>query len=941
MSNVYADHISVAAASGTALGAGGGTIATVDLLISFATPDGTVTNLDLQNSLVNDVAMTEVDGTLTVSCLPPILAYNDAALRDVCIFGGIGNNDGVADPGEYLYLTVTLINNGPGDATGVSAVMSTATPGATVMMNTSTYPDIPASGGTAQSNSEYMVMVDETFTCGDVIVLDLTITATEGSWTDSFNVPTGAKKRQVILLSEEFETWPPAGWQNNNLGGDCVWDTTANTGGYLSGGNETGGTGEAADANSDDCGNGTTMDTELVTPSIDLTAATTGYLEYNCFFQDMAGLGDAWTDISTDGGTTWTNLVYETTDDASGHLVHVDLTPYVGNTILIRFRYASTGWGWNWEVDSVLVDADAGGGGGGTCNVCAGAPCTPVDQFTNVSPEDGAEGVEPPVTLVWEPAANATYYEVYVGTTPMGVAYVGTTTDTTYTLTDLEAGTTYYWIVSAFNDCSFKNGPRWNFTTSGGAAPTGATDVFVAAAAETSGSRGTHWQTDIRMLNPMDHTIAYSITFIPSDTDGMTSPYVYNGTIPTHEEMMMDNMLTNMFGVSNMAGALHVTSDDPVYVTTRTYTTSDTGSYGQFIPAVSKSMALNMPSPARAQHAKARQADSAHLVMLSSTETRRTNVGFVEVTGQAATANVTLYDDQNNYLGSGAYPLYPMGHFQVDIFNDLGITDEVPVARAEVTVTGAGAILAYASMIDQDSGDAVYIPAQIFDAEDMKKLIVPVAAKAAGANDTSWRTELRIFNPADTAQDVTVTYTTGATSLAANISLESKKVYMSENFLQQLFTLVGDTYGVLTLTSPSGVVAMSRTYTTADVGSYGQGVMPTMADESFKSGTMGYLIHLTQNEDFRSNLGFSEIGLGDAVILIELFDHDGTYLGSYGFGMGIHENRQFNEIVRIIYGDELLNNGYIRFTVVSGQGQVLPYLSVVDNLSGDAIFVTP
>ena len=71
---------------------------------------------------------------------------------------------------------------------------------------------------------------------------------------------------EVSNLKEPFEVFPPEGWTIIDNGGDCVWESTETTGMP----NYAGGEGFAATADSDDCGNGTTMDTELTVQELPL-----------------------------------------------------------------------------------------------------------------------------------------------------------------------------------------------------------------------------------------------------------------------------------------------------------------------------------------------------------------------------------------------------------------------------------------------------------------------------------------------------------------------------------------------------------------------------------------------------------------------------------------------------------------------------------------------
>ena len=66
-------------------------------------------------------------------------------------------------------------------------------------------------------------------------------------------------------------------------------------------------------------------------------------------------------DISTDGGSTWTNLLRWDSDHLGGETVTLDLTPYAGSIMsMIRFHYYASGWCWWWMIDDVVVTRTGG-----------------------------------------------------------------------------------------------------------------------------------------------------------------------------------------------------------------------------------------------------------------------------------------------------------------------------------------------------------------------------------------------------------------------------------------------------------------------------------------------------------------------------------------------------------------------------------------------------
>ena len=161
-------------------------------------------------------------------------------------------------------------------------------------------------------------------------------------------------------FTEDFDggSFPPASWAVTHTVGAEDW----NTNDYWGAINDTPGSGLSAAADSDAYNED--MDVELWTPSIDLTGATVAELHFASNFQDYFGDGDAWVDVSTDGGSTWATEFFQTEDTAGGvggggAMEMVDLSAYAGSAIMLRFRFASPGDAWFWQIDDVVVAANA------------------------------------------------------------------------------------------------------------------------------------------------------------------------------------------------------------------------------------------------------------------------------------------------------------------------------------------------------------------------------------------------------------------------------------------------------------------------------------------------------------------------------------------------------------------------------------------------------
>jgi subtilisin family serine protease len=162
-----------------------------------------------------------------------------------------------------------------------------------------------------------------------------------------------------IVLEEDFEgAFPPTDWDVIDNGGDCIWlrnDEVPN-----GRPNYAGGDGFSAAADSDRCGFGTTMDTELHTPLLDLSdpGAASASLDFVASYRHL-GSSSFQVHVSGDGGSDWDTLLHWTASvdpQGPGAPVSLDLTPYVGSSeVVVSFHYTAPSWDWWAQVDQIRV----------------------------------------------------------------------------------------------------------------------------------------------------------------------------------------------------------------------------------------------------------------------------------------------------------------------------------------------------------------------------------------------------------------------------------------------------------------------------------------------------------------------------------------------------------------------------------------------------------
>jgi PKD repeat protein len=113
----------------------------------------------------------------------PVLNFVSAT-----VVGGNGNQ--TVDPNECNDLRVVVRNDGPSVATNVSATLTTATPGVSVVQQGSTYPNV-APGATGTNAVNFRITTSPSITCGTLIELTIILTHAGGTNTNTFSLPVG------------------------------------------------------------------------------------------------------------------------------------------------------------------------------------------------------------------------------------------------------------------------------------------------------------------------------------------------------------------------------------------------------------------------------------------------------------------------------------------------------------------------------------------------------------------------------------------------------------------------------------------------------------------------------------------------------------------------------------------------------------------------------
>ncbi|HOC41607.1 MAG TPA: hypothetical protein PKJ99_01210 [Thermoanaerobaculales bacterium] len=216
--------------------------------------------------------------------------------------------------------------------------------------------------------------------------------------------------------------------------------------------------------------------------------------------------------------------------------------------------------------------------------------------------------------------------------------------------------------------------------------------------ANNPGVGGTYWRSDVSVLNLNDWDVSIVMYLLPEIRDGAQTfePVVTDPVLlPANSQRTMANVVQTEFGLTNKKGALSVLSLDgsPLVMSSRTYTfDGEGGSYGQDVHAI---LAANQ----------------AWVAGVRNDSLFRTNVGiFLPVDpmpGQPAVFTVTVFDADGAVAGQGSvtFPQAGLQQKSLDAFGADGLLDGYVVFRCSDPTL---AWYAYASRVDQATGDAVY-----------------------------------------------------------------------------------------------------------------------------------------------------------------------------------------------------------------------------------------
>ena len=452
---------------------------------------------------------------------------------------------------------------------------------------------------------------------------------------------------------------------------------------------------------------------------------------------------------------------------------------------------------------------------------------------------------------------------------------------------------------------------------------------LIAAAASTPGRHGTQWRTDLTIFNPSDESGWALVHFLErGDQNNYWSPGSHLFLHP-RQTITVENAVGGLFGRDDTSGALVAYTNRREVLRSRTMTHDpDGGTFGQGV--ASRKIQRNYETVPQVVFGLREDANF------------RSNVGFVNSYSSPRELTVTVHSASGEVLGDIPIRLSQYGYLQIERI--LREVDSEGVDRGYLTYAASTRkITAYASVIDNKTGDAVFIPSEVMDpASPVPTWIIPAVASVDGANGTRWQSQLELLNPSVDTVDVVIRFLEsgrhGPPTRQHVLNLQGGQMIRIDDVVEGLFGL--ETTGALLVQSWPPIHVTSRTFTKQAGGgspdvTFGQNIYAIPFSEQLSTEKPASLIHLREDDSYRSNLGLVNPSDDPAVVRIEVLNLFGLHLDTAIITLEPWEHRQLNRVLQFM-GE--IDQATLTLTVQ--EGSIAAYASVVDNSTGDPVFMT-
>jgi hypothetical protein len=476
-------------------------------------------------------------------------------------------------------------------------------------------------------------------------------------------------------------------------------------------------------------------------------------------------------------------------------------------------------------------------------------------------------------------------------------------------------------------------------------------DALIIPAVAHADGINSKFQSDVRVTNSSAQPMKYQITFMPTGDTGISQGKQTTLDVDPGRTVALDDVLQSWFGSNGATGTLEIrpltattntstTTALPnglanilTFAASRTFNTTSNGTFGQYIPAIPFAAFVGRASDPT-------KSTILSLQQIAQSSAFRTNLGLVEGSGDPASVLVTVFGDNGQKLTEFTQDLKGGQHVQL---NSILATKNVQVndGRIEVKVVSpVGKVTAYASVLDNLTNDPLLVSPVSVNQTAAARYVLPGVADLNNGI-ANWQTDVRLFNPSTNIVKATLTfYSQSGSSVSKDVSLAPGQVQTFDAALHQFFGLSNDGGALhIATTATTPLVATARTYNQTANGTYGQFVPAVTANDAAALGTRPLqILQIEESDRYRTNVGFAEVTGKAAKIEITAVPSDSKVAASTQVDLAPNQFVQYTQLLKSM-GLTNMYNARVTVKVISGQGRVTAYASVIDMLTNDPTFV--
>ncbi|MDP9190943.1 MAG: PKD domain-containing protein [Acidobacteriota bacterium] len=447
------------------------------------------------------------------------------------------------------------------------------------------------------------------------------------------------------------------------------------------------------------------------------------------------------------------------------------------------------------------------------------------------------------------------------------------------------------------------------------------------------GQNNSIWRTDVQIYTPDPSVTPATPLRMDAKLRNIPATLEIRNSTYTYEDFM------RVFTNGNDSGPVIITvrSQYAPQIWTRTYNQTETGTFGQYIPAVRIDAAAGGGS--------AFGEGKYYIAGLRHGSRFRTNLGFLNPNAQTINATVKVFDDRQLQVGqfSLQLPQYELKQFPITAPEAVPSLSPDRPFSLQIEVPSGQWLIVYASEIDNASGDPMTISG-VRESEltltDYRQGIIPGVGHVG-----EWRSDITIFNPDAQSVVVDLAYHDQSGAKVAetkSVLIRPQEFLQYTDFLKQgILGNVADSLGILRVTVPDSIpvarfpLTFARTYNDKGNGkTFGQGIGGfAAARANVKPGKPALVAGIRSNSKYYTNVGVTNVSNVPVTATVKFLDPNSGAEQT----LQTHNLAPNQSIVGRIVLPSQLETGSLKIEVTGGN--VWAFASIVDDGTKDPEYV--